>query len=273
MRVFRASLKAAASGLTTHRRLLWDMAQRDATSRYKGSYLGVVWAFITPLLMLGIYSFVFGHVFKAKWTNSATGGTAEFILIIFCGLMVFNVFAECIARAPSMILVNPNYVKKIIFPLEILPLVNMASALMHFGISLVLLLAAQLLLFGKFPVLIFLLPIVLAPFILFTLALSWFLAALGVYVRDIGQIVNVVVTALMFTAPLFFPLSAIGPDLQWLLKFNPVSLPIDAARDVLIFDRMPDIAGLAVYSAICVVIFALCFTWFQHARRGFADVI
>lgn len=256
-----------------HRRLIWDLSVRDATGRYKNSYFGVLWALVTPLLLLGVYAFVFSQVFKSKWDGATGAGTAQFALILFAGLMVFNIFAECIARAPNTILAVPNYVKKILFPLENLCVVNLISSLIHFAVSFVLLIIAQLVLTGTVPLLVWLTPLTLLPLLLLTLALSWFLAALGVFVRDIGQLTGVLITALMFLSPIFFPSSAIPETWRWLIKLNPLTLPIEATRDVLIFNRWPDFGALALYTACCAALLMLGFAWFQNTRRGFADVM
>ena len=174
-----------------------------------------MWSLFTPLFMLAVYTFVFGTVFKARWTPpdtpaaGAEHATAEFAIVLFAGLIVFQLFGEVITRAPGLVLANVSYVKKVVFPLEILPVVAMASALFHSGVSLLVLFAAMLGFNGSIPVTAVLLPIVLAPYTGLILGLAWFLASLGVYVRDIGQILSTLVTALMFLSPIFFPPSAL----------------------------------------------------------------
>jgi lipopolysaccharide transport system permease protein len=273
MQIFSASPVLLVKSIFKYRHLIWDLAFRDATGRYKNSYLGVLWALVTPVLLLGIYAFVFTQVFKSKWDGLAGGGTGQFAIILFAGLMVFNIFAECIARAPTTVVAVPNYVKKILFPLESLCIVNLVSALIHFSISFAMLIVAQLLIMGTVPLLVWLVPLTLLPLLLLTLGLSWFLAALGVYIRDIGQVTGVVITAMMFLSPIFFPSTAIPETWRWLIKLNPLTLPIEATRDVLIFNRWPDFIALGLYAACCSVLMLIGYSWFQNTRRGFADVM
>jgi lipopolysaccharide transport system permease protein len=273
MSQFSASPANLINSLWANRRLVWDMAVRDAMGRYKSSYLGVFWAIATPLMMLAVYAFVFSQIFKSKWDAGAGASASEFAVILFAGLIVFNIFAEGVVRAPSAIVSVPNYVKKIVFPLEILPIVTLVSSLIHFCISLCLLLAAQLLATGSVPIIAWLLPLALFPLVAITLALAWFLASFGVYVRDVGHVVSVCVTALMFLSPVFYPLSAVPEKWRWATYANPLTLPIEAARDVLIFNRWPDFAALTIYSAACVALMFVGFFWFQKTRRGFADVL
>jgi lipopolysaccharide transport system permease protein len=273
MKTFSANPLELVRSVLQHRRLIWDLAVRDAMGRYKSSYLGVFWALITPLLLLSVYAFVFSQIFQSKWDVGTGGAKAEFVVVLFAGLIVFNVFAECVVRAPSAILAVPSYVKKIVFPLEILTIVNLCSSLIHFSIGLCLLFVAQLVTTGTVPIIGWLLPIALLPLVAFTLAVTWFLSALGVYVRDINQIVSVAVTALLFLSPVFYPLTAVPEKWRWMLYFNPLTLPVEATRDLLVFNRWPDFTGLAAYTLACIFVMLLGFAWFQKTRRGFADVL
>lgn len=223
--------------------------------------------------MLGIYTFIFGTVFKARWGGDVNSSTGEFAVILFAGLIVFQLFAEVITRAPTLILGNSNYVKKVVFPLEILVPVALGSALFNTGVSLVVLLGFAMLVFGGIPLTALLLPIVLAPFCLMLLGLGWFLASLGVFVRDINQFLGTLVTALMFLSPIFFPISALPPWLQPWLVLNPLAIPVEQLRNVLLFGKMPAFGILAVYTLVAVIIAKLGYSWFQKTRKGFADVI
>ncbi len=178
---------------------------REISNRYKGSYLGIVWSFITPLIMLTIYTFVFSVIFQARWGTSGETNKVEFALLLFTGLVVFNVFSEVISRAPSLIIANSNYVKKVIFPLEILPIVTLGSALFQALISYVILILVMLILTGTFYWTAILFPIIILPLLLMILGLAWFLASLGVYIRDIGQVISIAIPALMFMSPIFLP--------------------------------------------------------------------
>jgi len=254
--------------------LIVPLVRREIVGRYRGSALGILWSLLTPLFMLAVYTFVFGTVLKARWSEaSETASLAEFGVILFAGLIIFQLFAEVITRAPNLILSNQNYVKKIVFPLEILVPVALGSALFHAAVSFIVLLVFMLVIHGGVPWTVLLLPLVIAPLLLLILGLAWFLASLGTYVRDIGQVLGTVVTALMFLSPIFFPLSALPDWLQPWLALNPISLPVTQARDVLIFGKLPNFAALGVYTLAAAAIAWLGYTWFEKTRKGFADVL
>jgi lipopolysaccharide transport system permease protein len=268
------------------RDLTFALIRREIVGRYRASMLGILWSMLTPLLMLAVYTFVFGIVFRARWVDAAgAGGSAEttvgaappttvgFAIVLFSGLIVFQLFAEVINRAPMLVMANANYVKKVVFPLQILPVVALGSALFHAAVSATVLFAFMLFVRGAIPPTALLWPLVLAPFCLLILGLAWFLAALGVYYRDIGQFLGTLLTALMFLSPIFFPLSALPEWLRFWVTLNPVSLPVEQTRDVLIFGRLPDFLGLGVYAAIGLAVAAIGYMWFQKTRKGFADVM
>ncbi len=254
---------------------MFDLGRRDAVGRYKGSALGILWSLLTPLLMLCIYTFVFSEVFKSRWGGSGaqTASKSEFAVVLFAGMIMFNLFSECVTRAPSLILSNSNFVKKIIFPLEILPCVTLLSAMFHMCVSVFILLIAEWIIIGSVPATAFMLPIVLLPLCVLILGLSWALAATGVYLRDIGQTIGILVTALMFLSPVFFPVSSLPEQFRSLVYMNPMTYPIEQSRDVLVWGVSIDWARWGAYSCIAVVIAWLGFAWFQKTRKGFADVI
>jgi len=256
--------------------LALTLTRREIAGQYRGSMLGILWSMLTPLLLLAVYTFVFGTVFRARWADAATTSepsTGEFAIILFAGLIVFQLFAEVINRAPTLILSNVNYVKKVVFPLEILPVVALGAALFHAGVSFLVLFGFMLVVKGAIPLTAVLLPVVLAPFCLTILGLSWFLAALGVYYRDIKQVLGTLVTALLFLSPIFYPLSALPDWVRTWIALNPVALPVVETRAVLILGRMPDPLGLAIYAAVGLIMAGLGYTWFQKTRKGFADVL
>ena len=234
--------------------------------------MGILWSFFNPVFMLAVYTFVFSVVFKARWSGGSDSKT-EFALVLFAGLIVFNLFAECVNRAPGLILSNVNYVKKVVFPLEILPWVALGSALFHALISLGVWLIAYLILFGVPHITVLLLPLVFLPFLLFIMGLTWGLASLGVYLRDVSQFIGIVTTALMFLSPLFFPSSAMPENYRHLLLLNPLTPVIEQAREVLYWGKMPDMTLLSVYLLAGAFIAWLGFAWFQKTRKGFADVL
>jgi len=256
-----------------NRRLIFQMAKREVVGRYRGSVLGLAWSFFNPLIMLVIYTFVFSVVFKARWGEDAGGGKANFAIILFVGMIVHGLFAECVNRAPSLILSNVNYVKKVIFPLEILPWVSMGSALFHSLISLVVLLLVQVLVNHALPWTVIFIPLVLVPLIFVSMGVTWFLTALGVYLRDIAQVTVVFTTVLLFLSPVFYPLSSLPESYQKWLQLNPLTFMIESSRKVLIFGHPPDWPSLGLALMVSLIIAAGGFWWFQKTRKGFADVL
>lgn len=272
MRDFPATPVELVASLWRNRSLIHASAKREVLGRYRGSALGLLWSFFNPLFMLAVYTFVFSEVFKARWSAGSESKT-EFALVLFAGLLVFNLFAECINRAPGLILSNPNYVKKVVFPLEILPFVGLLSAAYHMLISLGVLLAAYVVLLGLPHPTALLLPLVILPFGLFVMGVSWVLASLGVYLRDISQFIGLVTTSLMFISPIFYPASALPESYRYLLYLNPLSWVIEMTRDLLLWGRTPDLGLILIYWLAAGVIACLGFAWFQKTRRGFADVL
>jgi lipopolysaccharide transport system permease protein len=272
MRDFPATPVEMVASLWRNRSLIHASAKREVLGRYRGSFLGLLWSFFNPLFMLAVYTFVFSEVFKARWSASSDSKT-EFALVLFAGLIVFNLFAECINRAPGLILSNPNYVKKVVFPLEILPFVGLLSGLYHALISLGVWLAAYFVLFGVPHAIVLLLPMVFLPFALFITGLSWALASLGVFLRDISQLIGVFTTTLMFLSPIFYPASALPETYRYLLYLNPLTPVIEMTRDVLYWGKLPEFTVLAIYWLAAGVIAWLGFAWFQKTRKGFADVL
>ncbi|MCW2278997.1 ABC transporter permease [Heliophilum fasciatum] len=264
---------AMFKSLWLNRHLISQMTRREVIGRYRGSIMGLAWSFFNPVLMLFVYTFVFSGVFKSRWGVGGEESKADFAIILFVGMIVHGLFAECLNRAPSLILSNVNYVKKVVFPLEILPWIAMGSALFHNLVSLVVLLLAQLLISHSLTWTSLLFPVVLVPLILASMGFAWLLAALGVYVRDIGQITGIFTAVLMFMSPVFYPVSALPEAYQSFLLLNPLTLIIEESRKVLIFGSMPDWPALGIAWLAGLVIAAGGFWWFQKTRRGFADVL
>ncbi|MER0169915.1 MAG: ABC transporter permease [Nitrosomonas sp.] len=263
--------------LRQHYPLILQMTKREVISRYRGSFLGLLWTFINPILMLSIYTFVFSVVFKVRLDshNSSVIHDDEFAfaLLLFTGLILFNLFSECLARAPGLILANINYVKKIIFPLEILPLISLCSALFHAGISFLVLFSFLLITSHPIEWTIIFLPVILLPLVLLTLGLSWILASIGVFVRDIGQFIGLVLTMLLFLSPIFYPASALPESIRDYLFLNPLTLIIEQARAVILYGQLPDWSGLILYYLFAFLIAWIGLLWFNKTRKGFADVL
>lgn len=253
--------------------IIRKMTVREVVGRYRGSLFGIAWSFFNPILLLVVYTFIFGVVFKSRWGATQSPDHGEFALIIFSGMIVHGLFAECFNRAPSIVLSNPNYVKKIVFPLEILPLVSFGAALFHTCVSCIVLLCAIIMIKGAVPLTALLLPVVLLPLSLFTIGCAWFLAATGVYLRDISQVTSILTTIMMFLCPMFYPITAIPEDYRALLYLNPLTLIIESTRDVLIWGTLPSFAHLATYFMLSLVVACTGFWWFQKTRKGFADVL
>ncbi|WP_194711690.1 ABC transporter permease [Noviherbaspirillum soli] len=253
--------------------LILALIRREVLGRYRGSIMGMAWSFFNPLFMLFIYTFVFSVVFKSRWGGTVEETKGNFTVILFAGLFVHGLFAECVNRAPSLILSNVNYVKKVVFPLEILPIVAFGSALFHSLISLFVLLAAQLLIMKSIPWTAIFFPLVMLPLVFATLGIAWFLAALGVYLRDVGQVTGIFTTALLFLSPVFYPISALPPQYQTWLKINPLTIIIEEGRNTLIFGKVVNFDHLGVLLAASVVLAYLGYAWFQKTRKGFSDVI
>lgn len=258
--------------LKQHRRLILSLIQREVLIRYQGSLLGLLWSFFNPVLMLAVYTFVFSVVFKARWTGGSDSKT-EFALVLFAGLMVFGLFSECVNRAPSLVVSNVNYVKKVIFPLEILPVVAMGAACFHLLISLTVWLIFYSIFFGMPPVTIFYLPAVLLPLVLLSLGLSWLLASLGVFIRDIHQVVGVAISVLTFLSPVFYPIVALPEDFRAVVQVSPLTQVIEQSRDAMIWGKHLDWQSWLIYCMASGVIAWLGFAWFQKTRKGFADVL
>lgn len=272
MQSFSISPNAMFGGAWRHRQLIWQMTRREVAGRYKGSILGLLWSFFNPVLMLAVYTFVFSVVFKARW-NTGSDSKTEFAIVLFAGLAVYNLFAECINRAPNLVLGNPNYVKKVIFPLDILPWVALGASLFHTVISLGVLLMFYALVNHSLHWTVICLPLVMLPLMLLTLGVSWLLSSLGVYVRDVGQTVTLLTTVLMFLSPIFYPITSLPPAYRPWLQLNPLTPIIEQSRNVIVWGKLPELSVLGPYFLVALGIAWLGFAWFQKTRRGFADVM
>lgn len=269
---FSASPIEMFASLWRNRELIRSYAKRDVLGRYRGSVLGLLWSFFNPLLMLAVYTFVFSQVFKARWSTDSSSKT-EFAVVLFAGLIVFNLFSECINRSPGLILSNPNYVKKVVFPLEVLPFVGLLSALYHAVVSLGVWFAAHMLFFGIPHLTALYLPLIFVPFCFFIMGLSWALASLGVFIRDVSQFIGVLTTIMMFMSPIFYPAAALPESFRPLLYVNPLTSVIEQTREVLFWGHAPDFFFLSIWWVEATAIAWLGFAWFQRTRKGFADVL
>jgi ABC-type polysaccharide/polyol phosphate export systems, permease component len=259
-------------GFAAHARLILDLVRRDVAGRYRGAMGGKLWAFLTPLLMLAVYSFVFGYIFQARWTAAETGNVS-FPIVLFVGLIFANFFTECLNRAPGLVVSNPNYVKKVVFPLEVLPWVAVGTSLFHACVGVSVLLLAMVVTGTHVPATALLLPLVFVLFVPLVAGLTWFLAAMGVYFRDLLQFVTVLSTALVFLAPIFYPRTMLPEAYRWVLLLNPLSFIVESAHNLVLWGRLPDWRLVLAYLAGSLVIAWLGWMSFQLTRKGFADVI
>lgn len=258
--------------LLQHRQLIWQMTKRDVLGRYKGSVLGLTWSFFNPLIMLLVYTFVFSVVFKTRW-QTGSDSKSEFALALFIGMIMHGLLAECVNRAPGLILGNVSYVKKVVFPLEILPWIAMGATIFHSLVSLFVWSLFFVLVNQSFHWTAIFLPLILLPLILFSMGMTWFLASLGVYLRDVGQITGVFTTILLFMSPVFYPISNLPENLQIYMYANPFTFILEQSRAVLMWGQLPNWQGLVISLMISTVVAWLGFAWFQKTRRGFADVL
>lgn len=258
-----------AAALYPNRYLLGQLIKRDVLLRYRGAMFGVLWIFLSPLLMLGIFAFVFGHIFQARWPQQQAG--LPFWLILYSGLIVFNIFAEAVSRSPSAVRSYPSFVKKIIFPVDILPLVPLGAGLVHGAFNFLILLAA-LAWTGNLHAQVLLFPLLLLPMLLLALGFSWFLAAWGVFIKDMTQIVPLFVQMLLFLSPVFYPVSAVPEILRPIYSHNPLGAVIEAGRAAALGTLIPWaswITALAIGLAAAI----LGYAFFQHSREEFADAL
>jgi lipopolysaccharide transport system permease protein len=258
--------------MLTHIPLILQLTKRQVIGRYKGSAFGLLWSFLNPIILLSIYTFAFSFVFKAKW-GIEQESHYDFALILFASLTIFNLFAEVIRESPNLILHQPNFVKKVIFPLDILPIVSVCSALVHTFVSLGIFFVFYFLVHHSIPYTAIFLPAVILPLMLVALGSSYFLSSAGVFIRDIGHFMGHFVTILLFTSPVFFSLERIPPQFRKFLYFNPLVLILEEARGILVFGKPPEWAILALYFAFGAIFTLLGWIWFQRTRKAFADYI
>ncbi len=257
-----------------NRTLLKQMVRRNVQSKYQGSALGIAWSVIHPLMMLIIYTYVFSVVFKARWgVQNASETKGAFAIILFCGMAVYSIFSEAVSLSATQITGNANYVKKVVFPLPLLPVSQVVSSFVQGLVWVVLLLLGAIFIYGNISWTMLLLPLVWLPLFLFTLGISCFVASLGVYFRDTPYVLQVILQVLFFITPIFYPISAVPEKLQILLKINPLTMMIEETRKVLLYAQVPDWKFFAVSLAVGIAVFILGFAWFNKTQKGFADVL
>ena len=269
--LFRSPLEALAV-FYRHWSLIKRLTSREIESRYRGSLLGMLWAILTPLLMLAVYTYVFSTVFQARWGELGPH-RSQFAVVLFSGLVLFNLFSESVSRAPSLMLSNVSYIKKVLFPLEVLPCVVLLVALFNAMTSLLIMAFFYGALFGVPPWSAVLLPLVFLPLLALTLGLTWFLAAVGVYLRDTGQFVGILILMLLFLSPVFYPLSAVPESYRRVLGLSPITMVLEDSKQLLFVGEVPSVANALVLLVSSLVICWLGYCFFMKTKKGFADVI
>lgn len=273
MKKYGSSPIVLLASLVQNKDLMLSLIKREVVGRYRGSMMGLLWSFLTPLFMLSVYTLVFGQIFKTRWPGAQTDSQGEFALTLFAGLIVFNFFAECVNRAPTIICSNVNYVKKVVFPLELLPWVNVGVSVFHMLISLVVWVVVYCFFFGLPHATILIVPFVIFPLVLMTCGMVFILSSVGTYLRDIVQVVGVAVTAMMFLSPIFFPIAALPEIYQKIALINPLTFPIEQLRVLMISGADVNWFMLLIYNVVALLVLILGFVFFQKTRRGFADVL
>ncbi|MGV1867581.1 MULTISPECIES: ABC transporter permease [unclassified Rhizobium] len=262
-------------GIYRNRMLILRLARRETEARFRGSLLGILWVAIVPLIMLLVYSLVFGSILKSNWQppENAAPNQFSFPMLLFIGLTLFGILAETITRSPSLIMENPSYVKKVSFPLEILPVVALLSTLINAGISMIIFMIFYLILYGLPPVTFLYLPFVILPFVIFCLGVSYFLASLGVFLRDLKHITGPLTTALLFLSPVFYSPQNLPENYRHLLYLNPLTAVVTEARDAIFWGNAPGLAEWGGAFLAAMLAYMVGTSWFTRTKKAFADVI
>lgn len=269
---FREAAHGVAAAALQHRKLILRLAKREILAKYKGSLLGILWAVISPLSLLLVYTFVFSTIFHMRWGNTDQT-TGQFALLMYSGLIIFNIFAECLNRAPGLMLENVSYIKKVVFPLEILPYVQLAVSLFNGVVSAAILAVIYPFVFGTPPLTILLAPLLLIPLLLLILGLSWFLSSLGVFLRDVRQIIGLFVSMVMFMSPIFYPIEMVPEPYRSLVQFGPLAVPMRQVTATAFWGEAPDWLAVAAYSAVSFLLAVGGYWWFMRTRKAFSDVV
>ena len=269
------SLLAILNVFTKNNQLIRSMIKRQVIGRYKGSVIGLAWSFFNPVFMVFAYTIVFSMIFKMRWVvdGSNSESRTQFGLILFAGMIIFNFFSEVLNQSHSLIISNSNYVKKVVFPIEILPIISLGAAFFHTIVSFIVLFISFFIFNGYLDWHILFLPFVFGPLFILSLGISWLFASLGVFIRDAGQLIGLITTLLMFLSPVFYPIAAVPHKLKFWIMMNPVSFIIEETRALIIFGQNPNWTGILIYLVISICIAWFGFYFFQKTRKGFADAI
>ncbi len=257
--------------LIRYRELIIMMTGRDFSARYRGSLGGLVWSVIQPLVMMVIYTVVFSLFLKIRFSTDASPFT--FSVYLLCGLLPWTAFSEGMSRCKDVIRGNINLVKRVVFPLEILPLNLVLAATIQQVIGLVLLLPLAWIVSGNLPLTIFLVPIFLVMQVLFALGMNWITASLAVYIPDIGHLLNMILAVWMFLTPIFYPQDIVPSQALFLFDLNPMARLVQLYRGAFMSGQLPALESMLGTFFFCFATFLLGYFWFQHTKTGFADVL
>lgn len=264
-------MPTALLNLFRYRNLVFQLVKRDISSRYQGTVIGLSWSLVLPLLTLGVYALVFGFILQPRWPN--VSDPAMFAVLLFTGLLIFNFFSECSSRAASLITSNANYVKRVVFPIDLLIWIPIGSALFHLVLGLVAWSILNLLVGGAVYWTTILAPLILLPLIIMCAGICYFLSAVGVFIRDVGQMIAVTVQLLMYLGPVIYPREVLPEHFQWIMALNPITVPVEQFRSILNYGLLPDPVALITYTVVGCLVAWLGKGFFEKTRHGFADVI
>jgi lipopolysaccharide transport system permease protein len=264
---------AFARAFWRRRELLAAFVRIEFAARYHGAQLGALWSLVSPLATLAVYTFVFSVIFKPAWAGGNEGGVAGYALILFAGLSAFEVFSGSLNRSPRLLSENVNFIKKVQFPLEILPVGVVLAACLESLASLLLVAAGVLATTGSLSLTALLAPLAYVPLAMLTLGLCWLLAPVGVFLKDLGNIIGVAVQLLFFATPILYPLSAVPEPYRSLLAVNPLHPVVDHLRRTLIYGQMPDWTALGLVTLVSAGVMLVGYSFFCNVKRLFADVV
>ncbi|WP_420405139.1 ABC transporter permease [Nisaea sp.] len=270
---FAGALFALAASLRGNGFILKSMVRNELASRYRNTVLGFLWPLINPLVMILVYSFVFGLIFEVRFGATPAQSEVPYGIVLFSGLMLHVLLAETLLRAQSIVLDNPNYVKRVVFPLEILPVAALLSNLVHAVMALAVLVVVILVYGVSLHWTGLLLPLAWLPLVVMLAGLGLLVASLGVFIRDIGQVLGFMMTILMFGSSILFPPEMLPEPLRPWLLLNPLTIPVDASRDLLLWGHFPNWERLGIYSAVAVAALWVGSWWFLRTKRGFSEVM
>lgn len=256
-----------------NKNLIYQLSKRDVLSRYKGSVVGIAWSVLTPLMMLTLYTFVFSYVFKARWGTASELPKEMYAMVLYTGMIIHALLAECMNRASTLMQVHASYVKKVVFPLEALTWVTLFSSIFQAGIGFMLLIVAKIIITGSISLSVLYLPLILMPLILIILGVCWIITSIGVYFRDVTHLTSILITVLMFASPIFYPVSILPEKFQFIIYLNPLTYFIEESRNVLIWEQYPDFSNFIIATLLSVFIAVIGYVFFQRTRKGFADVL